>query len=152
VVGKTLTGMRAEDLLRAMDYLASRTDVDRSKISAFGQGGLGAPLLHAALLDSRIGSLVLQDSMALYRMAIENELHRNLYEVAIPGVLRSYDLDDIAAALRPRNVTWLNPVDQRGSPVNLEELRKQLGPAASYIRLSSRTPQDALASYFSGAR
>ena len=29
-------------------------DVDRGKIAAFGQGGQGVSLLHAALLDSRI--------------------------------------------------------------------------------------------------
>jgi len=152
VVGKTLPGMRAEDILRSVDYLASRSEVDRNRISAFGQGGLGVPLLHAALLDSRIRGVVLQDTLALYRMAVEAPLHRNLYEVAIPGVLRSYDLDDIAAALGPRSITLLNPVDQQGNPVPLEGLRQQLGPAASHVRLATRSPGDALGGFFAPVR
>ncbi len=150
VVGKTLPGMRAEDLIRAVDYLASRPDVDRGKISAFGQGGQGVPLLHAAFLDSRIGQVVLQETLAKYRMAVEGELHRNLSEVAIPGVLRSYDLDDLVKAMSPRKVTLLNSVDQQGNPIPPEELRKGLGPVADHIRLASRSLQDPLAAYFSG--
>ncbi len=152
VVGKTLPGMRAEDLIRAVDYLTSRPDVDRGKIAAFGQGGQGVPLLHAAVLDSRIGQVVLQETLAKYWMGIEGELHRNLDEVAIPGVLRSYDLDDLANALSPRKVTLLNSVDQLGSPVPLEELRKLLGRLAGHVRLASRGPQDPLAGYLSAAR
>jgi cephalosporin-C deacetylase-like acetyl esterase len=148
VVGKTLPGMRADDILRAMDYLASRADVDRGRISAFGQGAEGPPLLHAALLDRRISRVVIQDALALYRMGVEGQFHRILYEVAVPGVLRSYDLDDIAAALAPRAVTLLNPVDPQGNAVPLEELRKQLGPAADGVRLASRGPRDPLEGWF----
>jgi cephalosporin-C deacetylase-like acetyl esterase len=137
VVGKTLPGMRIEDVLRAVDYLASRPDVDRAKIAAFGQGAQGVPVLHAALLDPRIGRVVLQETPAMYRMAVEEALHRNLYEVAIPGVLRSYDLDDIVLRLSPRAVTLIDPVDQLGDPARMDELRKQFG-AAGHVRLESR--------------
>jgi hypothetical protein len=108
--------------------------------------------LHAALLDSRIQRVVVQDTLGLFRMGVEGEYHRIIYEVAVPGALRSYDLDDIEAALQSRMVAVLNPVDQMGNPVELEALRKEMGPAASRINLASRGPQDSLAGYFSGAR
>jgi hypothetical protein len=147
VVGKTLPGMRADDILRAMDYLASRPDVARDRISAFGQGAQGTPLLYAALLDPRIGRVVIQDSLALYRLGVERQFHRILYEVAVPGALRSYDLDDVAAALAPRSVTLLNPLDPEGNAMPLDELRKMLGPAAERVRLATRGPADPLAGW-----
>ncbi len=150
VVGKSLVGMRVEDLLRAMDYLASRSDVNRSRVAAFGQGSQAVPLLHAAVLDSRISSLVLQDCLPLYRLAIERPIHRNLYDVAIPGVLRKYDLDDLLLAVRPRPVSLLNPLDAAGNPLRLDELRKLLGPAAEQVRLGYRGRRDPLAPYLGG--
>lgn len=117
VVGKTLVGMRAEDVIRAVDYLDSRPDVDHAAITAIGQGTLGVPLLHAAVLDTRITRLVLQQTLQSYRLAIDHPIDRDLYDVLIPGVLKKYDLPDLIAAMRPRPVVLLNPVDQLGNPL-----------------------------------
>jgi cephalosporin-C deacetylase-like acetyl esterase len=125
VVGKNLTGMRVDDIIRAVDYLSARPDVDRGRIRAFGYGALGVPLLHAAVLDDRIGGLVLQQVLARFRLAVERPIHRNLYEVSIPGVLRSYDLDELLAALSPRPVTIANPVDTLERPMRLDEFRSE---------------------------
>ena len=117
VVGKTLVGMRAEDIIRAVDYLASRPDVDRAKISAFGDGALGVPLLHAAVLDHRIARLVLDQTLVSYRLAVDRPVTRGLYDVLVPGVLKKYDLDDLLAAVSPRPVTLVDPADQLGKPL-----------------------------------
>jgi hypothetical protein len=89
---------------------------------------------------------VLQDSLSSYRLAVERPLHRALYDVAIPGVLRAYDLDHIAAALAPMPVTILNPLDARGLPMRLEELRDSYGKAAN-VRLAHRGRRDSLAGF-----
>ncbi|HYM09998.1 MAG TPA: acetylxylan esterase [Bryobacterales bacterium] len=136
VVGKTLVGMRAEDIIRAIDLLTSRQDIDRSKIMALGHGVSGVPLLHAAILDDRIGRVILENTLASYRDAIDRPIHRNLDEVAIPGVLRRYDLGDLLLALSPRPVTVLNPVDALGKPVRLEEFRKQNAEAMRLGRVA----------------
>jgi hypothetical protein len=124
VVGKTHTGMRAEDLIRAVDYLASRADVDAARIDAAGRGVLGVALLHAAVLDSRIRKVVIQETLALYRLAVDRPLHRNLYDVALPGVLLKYDLDDLLAAIHPRPVTIAAPADALGIPLSTREFRE----------------------------
>ncbi|MDP2999783.1 MAG: acetylxylan esterase [Bryobacterales bacterium] len=129
VVGKTLAGMRAEDIIRAVDFLGARADVDPSKLAAAGRGALGVALLHAAVVDQRIREVVLQDTLALYRLAIERPLHRGLYDVALPGVLLKYDLDDLLAALAPRPVTVVAPVDQLGVPMLAREFRQLCGKA-----------------------
>ncbi|MBK9171047.1 MAG: acetylxylan esterase [Bryobacterales bacterium] len=123
LVAKTLTGMRASDILHAVDYLASRGDVDPARIAGLGNGLAGVYLLHAAVIDERIGRLAVQQTPALFRLAVERPIHRHLYEIAIPGVLTRYDLDELTAALAPRRVTWVNPVDTAGRPLRLAEFR-----------------------------
>ena len=132
VVGRNLAGMRAEDVIRAVDYLVSRPEVDRGRIHAFGQGEAAVPLLHAAYLDGRIGRLILQEALASWRAAVDRPVHRGLYSVAIPGVLRKYDLDDLAAALAPRRVTILNPLDALGKPIRVD--RGPRDPLAPYLQ------------------
>jgi hypothetical protein len=100
-----------------MDYLASREDVVREHIAAVGQGSLGVPLLHAALLDKRIGKVVLQQTLVSYRQALDHAIDRELYDVLVPGVLKKYDLPELATALKPRQVVLVNPVDQAGKVV-----------------------------------
>lgn len=123
VIGKTLVGMTVEDIIHSVDYLVSRPDVDKDRILGFGQGTAGVALLHAAMLDGRIRHIALQQVLTIYRLAVDHPVHRNLYDVGIPGVLRKYDLDDLLLALSPREVEIINPVDGVGRPVSPESFR-----------------------------
>lgn len=124
LVGGSLPGIRTEDVIRSVDYLASRPDVDRTRISAYAMGQAGVYVVHGALLDDRIGRVVLERAPAAYRLALERPIHRHLYEIAIPGVLRRYDLDDLLLALHPRPVKLINPVDLLDRPLRLAEYRQ----------------------------
>ena len=117
LVGKTLVGMRVDDTIRAINWLASRPDVDSSSITVYGDGPLGVVALHAAVLDPRITGVVVENTLASYRLALDAPLHRNLADVIVPGVLRQYDLNDLVAAIHPRPVTILHPVNAVGDPL-----------------------------------
>ncbi len=134
LVDKTLVGMRAEDIIRAVDYLCSRQDVDRAAIKAVGRGELGVPLLHAALLDSRISRLVLEQTLTSYRSAVDHPVTRQVYDVMIPGVLKKYDLPELVAALKPRPVLLLNPVDQLGRPLGTGRYRAPGDPLHEFLQ------------------
>ena len=125
LVGKTLVGLRADDVMRAVDLLASRPDVDRARLNAQGVGPMGIVLLHAAALDPRIRSLTLEHTLTIYRMAVDQSEPRNLAQSVIPGVLRHYDLDDLVTAISPRPITVVDPIDAEGSPVGEQAFRKQ---------------------------
>jgi cephalosporin-C deacetylase-like acetyl esterase len=127
LVGKTLIGLRIEDAIRALDWLWARKDVDRSTIAVYGDGPLGMAALHAAVLDSRIRRVLAENTLASYRMIVEQPLHRNVSEVVIPGVLRKYDTGDLLRALTPRPVTVINPVDAQGAPVEEARFRVSVG-------------------------
>jgi cephalosporin-C deacetylase-like acetyl esterase len=117
LVGKTLVGIRTDDALLAVDWLCTRADVDASNLAVYGNGALGMVALHAAVLDSRIGRVVVENSLSSYRSIVEVPLHRNVSEVVIPGVLRKYDVADLLLALAPGAVIVVNPVDGAGVPV-----------------------------------
>ncbi|GAA4729177.1 alpha/beta hydrolase [Flavisolibacter ginsenosidimutans] len=54
LVNRTLSGLRAWDATRALDYLTSRPEVDTSKIAAVGNSGGGQMALLITALDHRI--------------------------------------------------------------------------------------------------
>jgi cephalosporin-C deacetylase-like acetyl esterase len=132
VVGKTLIGMRAEDIFRAVDYLTARPEVE--SVAAFGYGTLGVPLLHAAMLDKRIGRVVLQQTLASYRSGVDHPITRGFYDVLIPGVLNKYDLALLESAIKPRPLVLLNPVDQLGRPIREGRYRGPGDPLHEFLR------------------
>ena len=90
------------------EFLAARPDVDPSSITAYGKGGMGVALLHAAALDRRITRVVVEDTPESFHAILDEPLHRNAPEIVIPGVLRHYDIADLVRAIAPRSVTVLN--------------------------------------------
>jgi cephalosporin-C deacetylase-like acetyl esterase len=126
LVGKNLVGIRADDVLRATDWLASQPDVDPAHIEGRGMGPMGIVLLHAAVLDARIHSVTVDHTLTMFRTAFDDPVPRGLAQSVIPGVLQHYDLDDLIAALLPRRVTVMNPTDGEEKPVGAEDFRQQL--------------------------
>src|SRR5581483_2459088 len=117
LVGKDLVGMRVEDVLRAVEWLSARDDVDPAHLSAQGTGPMGIVLLHVAVLDPRIQSIVLDRTLVSYRNAVEEPAPQDLAQSVIPGVLQHYDLDDLVMALAPRSVVVTDPIDAAGKTV-----------------------------------
>ncbi len=127
LVGKTLVGLRTDDAIRCVHWLVSRPDVVSSQISGWGAGAMGVVLLHAAALDTRIRTVTVNHTLISYRAAVDAALPRNLAQSVIPGVLRSYDLDDLMIAIGPRKVLIEAPIDGEGNPVTTAAARRTLG-------------------------
>lgn len=128
-LGKTLVGIRTDDVIRVVHWLSSRPDVDRTSLTVYGKGGLGMVALRAAALDTRITRVMAENSLVSYRTALDAPLHRNLSEIMIPGVLGHYDAGDLLEAIAPREVTLLNPADALGQPMRPEQVRQRLSAA-----------------------
>jgi cephalosporin-C deacetylase-like acetyl esterase len=152
LVGKTLLGMRLDDVLRGVDYLATRPDIDRAALTVYGEGPAGPVMLHAAALDDRIQRVVVESSLTSYRMIVDQPVHRNVSEVVIPGVLKKYDLSTLLLAIYPRRIEVVNPKDALGEPVSEADWRKAMGNVllseakfgATRVQVQSRGPQDPL--------
>ena len=109
--------MRANDILRALDLLASRGDVDPMSIRGAAKGVAGVWMLLAAAADSRIGGIWLDRTPFAFSAAMDGPLNANLFEGFIRGFLRHWDLPDVAKAVRPRRVMWVDPADWMGLTV-----------------------------------
>ena len=153
IVGKTIIGMRVDDTIRAINWLASRPDVDKTSITLYGKGAQGMVALHAAAIDTRITQVVIENTLVSYRMALEAGLHKNLSEIDVPGVLNHYDVGHLLQAISPRPVAIVNPVNAMGQPVRDSIVRTELSAAfetdrnletAQRIRLLKRGFRDPL--------
>jgi dienelactone hydrolase len=102
LVGRTLLGMRVDDVIEAVDFLASRPDIDPASIRAAASGHLGLVLLHAALLDARLAHVEVDHVLTSYRSLLDAPMPIGAPEDVVPGVLADYDIPDIVQALGPR--------------------------------------------------
>ena len=136
LTGNPLVGMRALDIQRGVDLLASRNDVDPQRISAFGKEKGTVPTLFAALLDTRIKKLALEGMLVSYQSAVHHKIHRGLFEDVIVGVLKSLDLPDLVAAMSPRAVWIVNGADPLGHRVDQGELQNEYATAQKSFKLA----------------
>ena len=134
LTGETLVGMRARDIVRAVDLLAARNDVIREQIFGVGVEGGAIPLLHAAVMDERIRRVALDKMLVSYQSMVDNKIHRGAFENIVPGVLKVYDLPDLARMIAPRDIRIVDAANPVGQRVELDQVRKQYGSAKAIWR------------------
>jgi len=117
LLGKTLVGLRALDIIQGFELLSARSDLALKDIRVIGVEGASVPALFAAALDDRIQSVELEGMLVSYDSVIQTPIHQHAYEQVIPGVLRRFDLPDLVAALSPKRVRITSLVDAMGGPV-----------------------------------
>jgi cephalosporin-C deacetylase-like acetyl esterase len=102
LVGKTILGMRVDDVIRAVDYLASRPDVDPNNITVVAGGHMGLVALHAAVLDKRIKHVTVDHVLESYASLLRAPMPLDAPQDILPGVLLRYDIPDLVRVLGPR--------------------------------------------------
>ncbi|HYM08717.1 MAG TPA: acetylxylan esterase, partial [Terriglobales bacterium] len=118
-IGLNLPAMRAHDILRGVDVLAARSDVDPSSIRAAARGVKGIWLLLAAAMDQRINGIWLDRTPFSLRAALEHSMNTGLFDAVIPGFALHWDLEDLVKAMRNRKVLWTDPTNWMERPVPL---------------------------------
>jgi hypothetical protein len=113
LIGKPLPGMQVFDVLRAFDYLVTRPDVDPSRVSITGIGNGGILGLYAGALEPRISAVSSEDAVASYMDIARAKIHSGVFDIVVPGVLKDFDLPDVAALIAPRP---LRVVSAAGAP------------------------------------
>ena len=134
LVGKTMVGMRALDITRAVDLLSARRDVDRDRIHVYGKKGGAVPALYAIVLDHRIRKVVLEGMLSSYNSILENRAHRQMFESVVPGALKFYDLPELVASLAPRKVSIVSGVDSVGHELPANTVQKEYSHAVEAYR------------------
>ena len=138
VLGTSVMGQRVWDILRAVDYLATGPDVTPSQIRIIGQEEAGIAALMAAALDDRVCSALLTRIVVSYMSIVHSTQYSLALEWFVPGILRQFDLPDIAASISPRPVWIMNAVDASGSVLSLKDVqttyRQRLGDTFATLK------------------
>jgi len=150
LLDKPLVGQRVTDILRGLDVLAARPEVDAARICAVGMQAGGVPLLHAAVLDERIRKVALERTLAAYGCVVRHRIHRGVFENVIFGVLKAYDLPDLAATLAPRKLWLIDPANPLGEPTSVNEVRTLYAASlkAGNLHLIRRQPEQQTAAVY----
>jgi cephalosporin-C deacetylase-like acetyl esterase len=118
-IGVALPAARAHDILRGVDLLCARKDVDAGSIRAAGQGIKGIWLLLAAAVDPRIRKVWLDKTPYSLLEALQNTMNTSLYDAVIPGFALHWDLEDLTKAMGDRPIIWTDPTNWMGRVVSL---------------------------------
>jgi hypothetical protein len=126
------------DVLRTIDYLASRQDVDLSQIRILGRGDVGLAAQMAGFLDKRVRSILLDRTLVSYASLVESYEYSIKLSWFVPGILRRFDLADISAALTPRPCWIMNSTDPNGNVLSeasvREHYRRRVNEGAFYAK------------------
>lgn len=142
LLGKSLVAMRGEDIARALDVLAQRSEVNGEQIYGVAVGAATVPLLHAAVLDERIKKVVLEGGLNSYDSVEASRIQRAVVENVIFGVLKAYDLPQLVAALAPRPTWIVDARDPLGHRLGIARVRGEYASAAEAFKAEGA--QDAL--------
>jgi cephalosporin-C deacetylase-like acetyl esterase len=142
LIGRSVVGIQAGDIIRVADYLKNLSEVDSTKIGAIGINEMCIPLIHAAAFDPSINNIILIGSLVSYSSIVMNRFYRSglsiheeggnwhPYEVdfawGVAGVLSAYDLPDLIGCIAPRKVAMTEIENQMLEPASDELIKQEL--------------------------
>lgn len=100
--GQTMIGWRVWDVMRAIDYLGTRSEIDSSRIATMGISGGGTVSLFSAALDERIKVSVVSGYFNTFRDSILSLSH--CIDNYVPGILNYIEMYDLAGLIAPRGL------------------------------------------------
>jgi dienelactone hydrolase len=107
--GFTWPGVMLWDDMRSVDYLASRSEVDRERIGCVGLSVGGLRSAHLAALDDRIKAAVAVGWMTSFPAQLKRHVRNTIgLTKLIPGLYRQLDYPDVASLAMPRALFVIN--------------------------------------------
>jgi dienelactone hydrolase len=106
--GTTWPGVFTAEDQRALDYLASRPDVDPNRLGCAGLSGGGLRTVHLAGLDDRIRCACCVGMMTTWRDYLLNKSHTHTWMVYIPGLPPDLDYPEVLGLRVPLPTLVLN--------------------------------------------
>ena len=100
LLGETMIGWRVWDVIRTLDYIATRPDLDAARVGCMGISGGGTATLFAAALEPRIRAAMVSGYLNTFRDSIGSIGH--CIDNYVPGILNWAEMHDIAGLIAPR--------------------------------------------------
>ena len=130
-LGRSLWGMILRDDLMALDYLASRPEVDATRLGVTGISMGATRSWWLMALDDRLKAGVAVACLTRYQNLIQHaglKYHGIYYYV--PGMLAHFDTEAVVALAAPRPLLFMTGDQDDGSPVDgVREIEAKARPA-----------------------
>ena len=100
LLGETMIGWRVWDVMRALDLIGTRPELDARRVGCVGISGGGTCTLFAAALDPRIRCAYVSGYLSTFRASIMSISH--CIDNYVPGILEWAEMYDVAGLVAPR--------------------------------------------------
>lgn len=100
LLGETMIGWRVYDIMRLIDWIGTRPELDSKRVGCMGISGGGTCTLFASALDLRIRAAMVSGYLNTFRDSIMSLSH--CIDNYIPGILNWAEMYDIAGLVAPR--------------------------------------------------
>ncbi len=100
LLGQTMIGWRVWDVMRTVDWIATRPELDAKRIGCMGISGGGTCTQFSAALDPRIQAAFISGYLNTFRGSIMSVSH--CIDNYVPGILNYAENYDVAGLIAPR--------------------------------------------------
>jgi dienelactone hydrolase len=100
MLGQTLVGWRVWDIMRTIDYIAGRPDLDANRVGCMGISGGGTATLFASAVETRIRVALVSGYLNTFRDSVGSLVH--CIDNYVPGILNWAEMSDVAGLVAPR--------------------------------------------------
>lgn len=100
LLGETMVAWRVYDVLRTIDWIETREDLDANRVGCMGISGGGTITTFAAALDPRIKAALISGYLNTFRDSIFSLSH--CIDNYVPGILQWCEMYDVAGLIAPR--------------------------------------------------
>jgi Abhydrolase family len=100
MIGQTMIGWRVWDVMRAIDYIGTRAELDSNRVGCMGISGGGTVTVFSSALDVRIRAALVSGYLNTFRDSVGSIVHCS--DNYVPGILNWAEMHDIAGLIAPR--------------------------------------------------
>lgn len=102
--GETMIGWRVLDIMRTIDLIETRAELDSKRVGCLGISGGGTATLFSSALEPRIKAALISGYLNTFKDSILSLSH--CIDNYVPGILHWAEMSDIAGLIAPRPV-WV---------------------------------------------
>jgi dienelactone hydrolase len=100
LLGQTIIGWRVHEILRTIDWIETRKELDASRVGCMGCSGGGMATQFAAAIEPRIKAALVSSYLNTFRDCVMSISH--CIDNYIPGILNYVEMYDVAGLIAPR--------------------------------------------------
>ena len=113
MLDRPYVGQKTFDVLRVLDWLR---DIGHKEVHLVAKGWGTLPATFAAVLSDLITRVTLKNALTSYADVARSETYAWPLSGFVPGVLRSFDMDDCYKALEAKKLKQIEPWGAAGKP------------------------------------